>query len=116
MTASDRTRLQVKPAAFDYHAPRTIDEALGLLSQAGGDARILAGGQSLVPAMAARLEGATAARGSVADAQARQRREFKVLALALEQLEARIVTRRSVLIAKVEADTFLFEVCAAVSD
>ena len=55
MTASDRTRLQVKPAAFDYHAPRTIDEALGLLSQAGGDARILAGGQSLVPAMAARL-------------------------------------------------------------
>lgn len=45
----------MKPAAFDYHAPRTIDEALGLLSQAGGDARILAGGQSLVPAMAARL-------------------------------------------------------------
>ena len=55
MTASDRTRLPLKPAAFDYHAPRTIDEALGILSQAGGDARILAGGQSLVPAMAFRL-------------------------------------------------------------
>jgi len=43
------------PASFDHHAPRTIDEALGLLAQAGGDARILAGGQSLVPAMAFRL-------------------------------------------------------------
>lgn len=45
----------MKPAAFTYLAPRTIDEALSLLSEAGGDARILAGGQSLVPAMAYRL-------------------------------------------------------------
>lgn len=43
------------PASFDHHAPSTIEEALGLLGQAGGDARILAGGQSLVPAMASRL-------------------------------------------------------------
>jgi carbon-monoxide dehydrogenase medium subunit len=45
----------VKPAAFDYHAPTTIDEALDLLSEHGDDARVLAGGQSLVPLMAVRL-------------------------------------------------------------
>lgn len=45
----------MKPAAFTYLAPRTIDEALSQLADAGGDARILAGGQSLVPAMAYRL-------------------------------------------------------------
>lgn len=45
----------MKPAAFDYHAPTTIDEALDLLSEHGDDARVLAGGQSLVPLMAVRL-------------------------------------------------------------
>ena len=45
----------MKPAAFDYHAPRTLDEALGLLARYGGDAKLLAGGQSLVPAMNFRL-------------------------------------------------------------
>jgi carbon-monoxide dehydrogenase medium subunit len=45
----------VKPAAFDYHAPTTIDEALDLLAAHGDDARVLAGGQSLVPLMAVRL-------------------------------------------------------------
>ena len=45
----------MKPAVFDYHAPRTVDEALGLLAQYGGDARPLAGGQSLVPTMNFRL-------------------------------------------------------------
>lgn len=45
----------MKPAAFSYQAPYTIDEALALLADAGGDARILAGGQSLVPEMAFRL-------------------------------------------------------------
>ncbi|MDE0069413.1 MAG: FAD binding domain-containing protein [Caldilineaceae bacterium] len=45
----------MKPAAFDYHAPRTVDEALGLLSQYAGDAKPLAGGQSLVPTMNFRL-------------------------------------------------------------
>jgi aerobic carbon-monoxide dehydrogenase medium subunit len=38
----------MKPAPFRYHAPRTIDEAIGLLD-ALEDARLLAGGQSLVP-------------------------------------------------------------------
>ena len=45
----------MKPAAFDYHAPRTVDEALGLLAQYAGDAKPLAGGQSLVPTMNFRL-------------------------------------------------------------
>ncbi|HEY4135164.1 MAG TPA: FAD binding domain-containing protein [Alphaproteobacteria bacterium] len=46
----------MKPAAFVYHAPRTLDAALALLAEvAPDDGRILAGGQSLVPAMAFRL-------------------------------------------------------------
>lgn len=38
----------MKPAAFDYHQARTPEEAVALLGEAGGEARILAGGQSLV--------------------------------------------------------------------
>jgi carbon-monoxide dehydrogenase medium subunit len=45
----------VKPAPFDYHAPHTLDEAVALLAQYGGDAKPLAGGQSLIPAMNFRL-------------------------------------------------------------
>ena len=45
----------MKPAAFEYHAPRSLDEALALLAKHGGDGRVLAGGQSLVPAMNFRL-------------------------------------------------------------
>jgi len=46
----------MKPAPFAYHAPRTVDEAVALLAQyAPLDGRVLAGGQSLVPAMAFRL-------------------------------------------------------------
>jgi aerobic carbon-monoxide dehydrogenase medium subunit len=46
----------MKPAAFRYHAPKTIDEAVALLAKlAGEDGRVLAGGQSLVPTMAFRL-------------------------------------------------------------
>ena len=45
----------MKPAAFRYFAPRTIDEAIDLLATHGDDGRILAGGQSLVPAMNFRL-------------------------------------------------------------
>ncbi|MGB5697996.1 MAG: xanthine dehydrogenase family protein subunit M [Polyangiales bacterium] len=43
------------PGAFDYHSPRTLDEALSLLKQHAGEAKILAGGQSLIPAMRFRL-------------------------------------------------------------
>ncbi|GCE46645.1 carbon-monoxide dehydrogenase medium subunit [Thermosporothrix hazakensis] len=43
------------PAAFDYHPAQTVDEALSLLQQYGDDAKILAGGHSLIPAMKLRL-------------------------------------------------------------
>jgi carbon-monoxide dehydrogenase medium subunit len=45
----------VKPPRFEYHAPRTVEEALGLLGRYGGDAKVLAGGQSLVPLLNFRL-------------------------------------------------------------
>jgi carbon-monoxide dehydrogenase medium subunit len=43
------------PAAFHYVAPRTVDEALTALADYGEDAKILAGGQSLLPLMKLRL-------------------------------------------------------------
>jgi aerobic carbon-monoxide dehydrogenase medium subunit len=43
------------PAAFDYVRPATLDEALGLLAKHGEDAKVLAGGHSLIPAMKLRL-------------------------------------------------------------
>ncbi len=43
------------PAAFDYARPADLDEALNLLAQGGGEAKILAGGQSLLPLMRLRL-------------------------------------------------------------
>lgn len=45
----------MKPAPFEYHAPRSVPEALELLNEYGYDAKILAGGQSLVPMMNFRL-------------------------------------------------------------
>ena len=45
----------MKPAPFEYHAPETAAEAVGLLSEFGGDAKPLAGGQSLIPMLALRL-------------------------------------------------------------
>lgn len=45
----------MKPAAFDHVAPQALDEALVLLGQHGDDAKVLAGGQSLVPVLALRL-------------------------------------------------------------
>ena len=45
----------MKPAPFAYHRPGSVDEALALLAQHGGDAKPLAGGQSLIPAMNFRL-------------------------------------------------------------
>ena len=41
----------MKPAPFEYHAPDSIDQVLELLQEHGDTAKILAGGQSLVPAM-----------------------------------------------------------------
>lgn len=43
------------PGAFDYHAPASLEEALSLLSTNVDDAKVLAGGQSLLPLMKLRL-------------------------------------------------------------
>ncbi len=45
----------MKPARFDYHQPRSVEEVLAALDRHGYDAKVLAGGQSLVPAMNFRL-------------------------------------------------------------
>jgi carbon-monoxide dehydrogenase medium subunit len=45
----------MKPAPFRYYAPSTIDEALAHLAEHGWDAKVLAGGQSLIPMMNFRL-------------------------------------------------------------
>jgi carbon-monoxide dehydrogenase medium subunit len=45
----------VKPARFAYHAPATVEEAVALLTRYGGEAKLLAGGQSLMPLMNFRL-------------------------------------------------------------
>lgn len=45
----------MKPSKFSYHAPERVEEAVGLLAEHGGDAKVLAGGQSLVPMMSFRL-------------------------------------------------------------
>ena len=43
------------PASFGYHAARSVEEALELLTKHGEDAKLLAGGHSLIPAMKLRL-------------------------------------------------------------
>ncbi|RMH20842.1 MAG: xanthine dehydrogenase family protein subunit M [Acidobacteria bacterium] len=45
----------MKPAPFQYHAPASVEEVLALLAEHGDEAKVLAGGQSLVPAMNFRL-------------------------------------------------------------
>jgi CO/xanthine dehydrogenase FAD-binding subunit len=45
----------VKPPAFEYHDPATLAEALDVLAGHGADAKVLAGGQSLVPLLNLRL-------------------------------------------------------------
>ncbi|WP_431274731.1 FAD binding domain-containing protein [Variovorax ureilyticus] len=43
------------PSGFDYHAPRTVGDAIQLLGTLGGDAKLLAGGHSLLPMMKLRF-------------------------------------------------------------
>jgi carbon-monoxide dehydrogenase medium subunit len=45
----------VKPSAFVHHAPRGVDEAIALLAEVGHEAKVLAGGQSLIPILNMRL-------------------------------------------------------------
>ena len=48
-------RCVVIPAAFDYQAPTSVEVALQLLAEGGDDAKIIAGGQSLLPVLKLRL-------------------------------------------------------------
>jgi aerobic carbon-monoxide dehydrogenase medium subunit len=45
----------MKTPRFEYHAPRSVEEILGLLAEHGDECKVLAGGQSLVPLLAMRL-------------------------------------------------------------
>jgi carbon-monoxide dehydrogenase medium subunit len=45
----------VKPAPFEHHGPESLEQTIALLAQLGDDAKVLAGGQSLVPLLALRL-------------------------------------------------------------
>src|SRR5258708_35550610 len=45
----------MKPAPFDHIAPRSLDEAVAALAHGGADAKVLAGGQSLIPLLNFRL-------------------------------------------------------------
>src|SRR5918993_5504946 len=45
------------PPAFDYVSPSSVDEAVSALSSGGEDAKVLAGGQSLIPLMRLRFAG-----------------------------------------------------------
>jgi CO/xanthine dehydrogenase FAD-binding subunit len=45
----------MKPPRFDYHRPASVEEAIDLLGRYGGDAKLLAGGQSLVPLLNFRM-------------------------------------------------------------
>lgn len=45
----------MKPAPFTYHAPTSLSDAVALLTQHGDDAKVMAGGQSLVPLLSLRL-------------------------------------------------------------
>ena len=57
-TAAGRPRSPdpgLKPTQFDYHAPSTVDEAASILAERGENAKVLAGGRSLIPMLALRL-------------------------------------------------------------
>jgi carbon-monoxide dehydrogenase medium subunit len=45
----------MKPAAFDYHRPGDVAEAIAILHEQGDEAKVLAGGQSLIPLLSLRL-------------------------------------------------------------
>ena len=52
---ADYSACQMKPPKFDYHAPASVADAIELLTRYAGDAKVLAGGQSLLPVLNFRL-------------------------------------------------------------
>src|SRR4030095_6027761 len=53
--ASRKESCLMIPAPFDYHAPTTLSEAIALLQQHGDQAKVLSGGQSLLPLLKLRM-------------------------------------------------------------
>jgi len=49
------------PSSFEYYAPETLEEAFGILERFDGEAKVLAGGQSLIPVLKLRAFAAPAA-------------------------------------------------------
>ncbi|MSQ27258.1 MAG: xanthine dehydrogenase family protein subunit M [Dehalococcoidia bacterium] len=81
------------PASFDYHAPTTVPEALRLLAENGPDAKLLAGGHSLLPAMKLRLlePGCLVDIGRIPELRG-IRREGQTLVIGAATLHADIAT------------------------
>lgn len=69
------------PASFDYTAPTTLSEAVSALAEAGDDAKILAGGQSLLPVLRLRMAapGLIIDLGRIAELQGVRREGDKVV-------------------------------------
>ena len=47
----NKVNTHILPIQFEYHAPKSLDEAVGLLEKYGEDAHVLAGGTDLIPHM-----------------------------------------------------------------
>ena len=71
----------MKPAPFEYHAPDTVTDAVRLLAELGDDAKVLAGGQSLVPMLALRLAvfGHLVDIGRIAELRGIERRDGRAM-------------------------------------
>ena len=54
-TEPDTSQSKMKPPPFDYYDPTSIEEAVDLLQRYGDEAKVLAGGQSLMPLLNFRL-------------------------------------------------------------
>jgi carbon-monoxide dehydrogenase medium subunit len=48
-------RLRLIPGTFDYHRPVSLSDGIGLLDKLDADARVIAGGHSLIPMMKLRM-------------------------------------------------------------
>jgi carbon-monoxide dehydrogenase medium subunit len=95
----------MKPAPFDYYRARSVDDAVGLLTRHGAEAKLLAGGQSLLAMMKLRLArpAALVDLGGIRDLAYVREMDGRVAfgALArLDELESDLVRRRNPLLAE----------------
>ena len=74
----------MKPAPFEYHRPTSLAETFDLLERYGDDGRLLAGGQSLVPALNMRL----ATPRAVIDISTLEPEQFNSVAALFEVVNA----------------------------